>query len=581
MILSAASVPASTPATQSLQELSPRERLAALFDMGSLVELAGPFDRIRSPWLAEQGMISQADDGTVVVHGRIDQRDVVAVAIDHRHEGGSIGEVGGAKIVAALHLAAQSCRSGRPTAALLLLETGGVRLQEATLGLAAIAEIHQAIVELRELAPVLAVIAGPTGCFGGMSLAAALCTKILATRHGRLGMNGAEVIEQEAGPQELDASDRELVWRLIGSEARLRDGFIDALFEDDTKALADAVRAALQEGPGKPARLMDAPAKLLGLRDAVTANGGLPRLAAFDPFGPSAKAASSQDRGRTWLMLLSSGEPRVVLGTPSVLEADVSLGPEAADTAIALALSPHPGSLLPRATQGELGLEQAWTLAARVRSFVTGEQGAMTKRPILAIVDSPGQAFGHVEEQRCISVAAAAVVDAYAEARRAGHIILTLIVGRAVSGAFLAHGMQSDYICALAGDGVTMHAMSLQSVARITRRSLAEVQANAARILPMSYDIRDAYRLGLIDDLLPGIRPDAPTSAEVQVVIKHLSNTLSGLYKGSLRRRSVEENPLRQATVTVGRAVRDQWPANKEITHARKEEHVRRSSHPH
>ena len=151
-------------ASLSFQELSPRERLAALFDDQCYKEMVGPFDRIASPWLAQQGLVSQSDDGVVVVRGRIGKMEVVGVAIEPKHEGGSIGEVGGAKIASALRWAASSCLPGRPIAAVLLLETGGVRLQEATLGLRAISEIHTAIIDLRKLAPVIAVVAGPIGC---------------------------------------------------------------------------------------------------------------------------------------------------------------------------------------------------------------------------------------------------------------------------------------------------------------------------------------------------------------------------------------------------------------------------------
>jgi malonate decarboxylase beta subunit len=130
----------------------------------------------------------------------------------------------------------------------LLLETGGVRLQEANLGLAAIAEIHAAIVALRRHVPVVGVVAGTVGCFGGMSLAAALCSRLIVTRQARLGMNGPEVIEQEAGIAELDATDRALIWSLIGGEQRRAVGLADDLLEDDAEALAAAVRGAFARG---------------------------------------------------------------------------------------------------------------------------------------------------------------------------------------------------------------------------------------------------------------------------------------------------------------------------------------------
>ncbi|MFH7519320.1 biotin-independent malonate decarboxylase subunit beta, partial [Pseudomonas syringae pv. tagetis] len=75
---------------------------------------------------------------------------VVIAAIVGSFQGGCIGEVGGAKMAGALELAAEDYRNGVPTAAIVLLVSGGVRLQEANLGLAAIAEIHAAMGDLRQ-----------------------------------------------------------------------------------------------------------------------------------------------------------------------------------------------------------------------------------------------------------------------------------------------------------------------------------------------------------------------------------------------------------------------------------------------
>ena len=97
-----------------------------------------------SPWLARQGIVTQADDGMVVAKGTIDGQPAVVLGIDGGFQGGSMGEVSAAKIAGSLELAAEDNRNGIPTRAVILFETGGVRLQEANLGLAAIAEIHAA-----------------------------------------------------------------------------------------------------------------------------------------------------------------------------------------------------------------------------------------------------------------------------------------------------------------------------------------------------------------------------------------------------------------------------------------------------
>ena len=166
----------------SFVELGARQRARALLDEGSMRELIDPFARMTSPWLPKQGVVPQADDGVVIAKGSIGGKPVVVCAIEGNFQGGSMGEVGGAKMAGALELAAEDNRKGIPTAAVLLLETGGVRLQEANLGLAAIAEIHAAIVDLRRYQPVIGVVAGSVGCFGGMSIAAGLCSYLVVTQ---------------------------------------------------------------------------------------------------------------------------------------------------------------------------------------------------------------------------------------------------------------------------------------------------------------------------------------------------------------------------------------------------------------
>ncbi|MHA3091966.1 biotin-independent malonate decarboxylase subunit beta [Acinetobacter brisouii] len=236
----------------SFIELSARQRAQSLLDV-RYRELVDPFDRITSPWLPKQNIVPQADDGVVVIKGTMQQQPVVVIAIEGAFQGGSLGEVGGAKIAGALELAIEDNRKGIPTAAVLLLETGGVRLQEANLGLAAIAEIHSAIVELRQYQPVIGIVAGSVGCFGGMSIAASLCSYLILTQEGRLGLNGPQVIEQEAGVQEYDAKDRPFIWSITGGAQRFASGLVDAFVEDDVEQIHQQVQQFLSAGcPAQP-----------------------------------------------------------------------------------------------------------------------------------------------------------------------------------------------------------------------------------------------------------------------------------------------------------------------------------------
>ncbi|OXS23782.1 biotin-independent malonate decarboxylase subunit beta [Pseudomonas fluorescens] len=232
----------------SFVELGARQRAKALLDAGTFRELIDPFQRVMSPWLGRQGVVPQADDGVIIAKGSIGGMPVVVAAIEGNFQGGSLGEVGGAKIAGALELAAGDNRNGIPTRAVLLLETGGVRLQEANLGLAAIADIHAAIVDLRQYQPVIGVVAGSVGCFGGMSIAAGLCSYLVVTREARLGLNGPQVIEQEAGLDEYDSRDRPFIWSLTGGEQRFNSGLVDRYVADDVAQIQQTVTALMHAG---------------------------------------------------------------------------------------------------------------------------------------------------------------------------------------------------------------------------------------------------------------------------------------------------------------------------------------------
>src|SRR6202044_2544795 len=121
-------------------------------------------------------------------------------------------------------------------------------------GLAAIAEIMAAILGLRRYAPVISVVTGTVGCFGGMSLAAGLSSYIVMTREARLGLNGPEVIEQESGIDEFDSSDRALIWAIHGGEQRVGMGLADSLVEDDADKIAVTVRDFVHKGLPKEHR---------------------------------------------------------------------------------------------------------------------------------------------------------------------------------------------------------------------------------------------------------------------------------------------------------------------------------------
>ena len=225
----------------SFAESSARERLARVVDAGSFHEWLPPAERLTSPHLAQLGVPSAFDDGVAIGRALLGGRPVFVAAQEGAFMGGGVGEVHGAKLVGLLRRAVRE----RPDAVLLLAESGGVRLHEANAGLIAVSEVMRALLDVRAAGiPVLVLIGGANGCFGGMGLVARCADHVVMSDVGRLSMSGPEVIESSHGVEEFDSRDRALVWRTTGGKHRWLTGDCDVLVEDDVAAF----RAAAIEG---------------------------------------------------------------------------------------------------------------------------------------------------------------------------------------------------------------------------------------------------------------------------------------------------------------------------------------------
>ena len=160
--------------------------------------------------------------------------------------GGAVGETHGAKIVGLLKKAVKD----KPAAVILLVDSGGVRLHEANAGLIAISEIMRAVLDTRAAGvPVVALVGGMCGAFGGMGIVTCLCSAIVMSEEGRLALSGPEVIETVAGVEEFDSKDRALVWRVTGGKNRFLMGDATYLVDDDVLAFREAAERAITIDP--------------------------------------------------------------------------------------------------------------------------------------------------------------------------------------------------------------------------------------------------------------------------------------------------------------------------------------------
>ncbi|CAN5290829.1 biotin-independent malonate decarboxylase subunit beta [soil metagenome] len=235
------------PIRLSFAECSARERVGLLLDADSFSEWLPPSARVMSPHLAQLGVPSAFDDGVVIGQGTLDGRRVFIAAQEGEFMGGGVGEVHGAKLVGLMQRALRD----RPAAVLLLAESGGVRLHEANAGLIAVSEVMRALLDVRAAGiPVIVLIGGANGCFGGMGIVARCADWVVMSDNARLAMSGPEVIEASHGVEEYDSKDRALVWRTTGGKHRFLTGDCDVLVDDDVAAFRAAAAAGIAQANG-------------------------------------------------------------------------------------------------------------------------------------------------------------------------------------------------------------------------------------------------------------------------------------------------------------------------------------------
>ena len=515
----------------SFVELNARDRVNALLDNGH--ELIDPFDQLIAPSLLAQGIVPESDDGIVVSRGTIAGKQALVIAMEGKFQGGGIGEVSGAKIVSALEHALEENKKGNEIFPIIVLDTGGVRLQEANYGLLSISEIGNMIIALKEYVPVIGLVPGRVGSFGGMSITSALMSYLIATKKARVGLNGPEVIEQEAGVREFDSSDKDLIWNTLGSRQRVESKIIDELVTDSVESIKEAVVAAINERKDTHRSessefylsLLDSldlskPMTIAEYNEAIAKHQATPVELPTVSEGDKPAATSV---GYEWFEALTDMKnPTSSVGTVYYGESD-----KFAEDAIVTSIVPDPKNPMYRVRNGEVGLVEGFRMGQILNHVYEEDKDKVIKRPIVIVIDVPSQAYGYNEELIGIHVALANSAAAYAKLRQAGHPVIGLIAGNAISGAFLAHGLQSSRLIALNSKESTVQAMSKASAARVTKRTIAEIEAAADKVPAIAYDINNYTKLGAIHCFLEDITDQKASEKNVNEVIKAINAAIS------------------------------------------------------
>ncbi|MGE5169978.1 MAG: biotin-independent malonate decarboxylase subunit gamma [Rudaea sp.] len=409
-----ASTPHAAPdSAHALRAELPAARIASLADPGSAHFLppAGA-----SPHLARYGIAARDDDGIAIARVRVHGAPILVAAQDEHYLAGSVGERHG-KALQSMIAAAQT---ERPSAIVLLLASGGVRLHEANAAELALARVLSALLDAR-VGGIAVLAIGAGNVFGGTSVLACAADRLALLPGTRFGLSGPKVLESVHGKWELDAEDMRDVDAVFGAEARNAAGLAE-LVADDVDTLRAWIASAARERVDFPGAVMAMHQRLRArLAGAVTHAPPFVALTCFEGAAPVDEPARLWRRRECWLTRPHSG---AMLGAADA---------HALDDALLTHL-----------------------LAARKRE----------RTPLVLVEDSAGHVVSRAAEMRLISQFLAHHAAVLALLRSRGRRLVGLLAGTGHSAAFFANALQAPRLYAL--EGARVVAMEPSAVARVT-----------------------------------------------------------------------------------------------------------------
>ena len=216
-------------------KLTARERIAALLDEGSFVEM----DRFVTHRSADFGMEKQKvlGDGVVTGHGTVEGRPICVFAQDFTVFGGSLSGAYAAKICKVMDLA---MKIGCPVIG--LNDSGGARIQEGVESLAGYAEIFTRNVLSSGVVPQISAILGP--CAGGAVYSPAITDFILMVEGtSYMFITGPEVIKTVTHEEVTKE-------QLGGAKSHASKSGVSHFAETDELACLQRIRELLSFMPG-------------------------------------------------------------------------------------------------------------------------------------------------------------------------------------------------------------------------------------------------------------------------------------------------------------------------------------------
>ena len=142
-----------------------------------------------------------------------------------------------------------------------------------------------------------------------------------------------------------------------------------------------------------------------------------------------------------------------------------------------------------------IGVELALAMAREVLQTIRDHPG----HAILMLVDTQGQRLRHRDELLAINGYMAHLAKAMELARRAGHRVVSLVYGRAVSGGYITGGMMADACFALASAEISV--MNLPAMARVTKIPQERLEALAQTSPVFAPGAENYLKMGALESL--------------------------------------------------------------------------------
>jgi malonate decarboxylase gamma subunit len=137
--------------------------------------------------------------------------------------------------------------------------------------------------------------------------------------------------------------------------------------------------------------------------------------------------------------------------------------------------------------------------------------------------------------------------------------VLGLIVGKAMSGGFLAHGYQASRLIALDDEQCSVHAMGKASAAKVTLRTVEQLESLAAEHPPMAYDINNYNTLGLLWKLVSVENAQQPSNQDIDHIRSLFSAALEDIQVNGNGWSHRLKGENRQATRHIREQMQQAW----------------------